>query len=538
MNGETAQAGAVPAPASRDRAGLLAGALPALPAIAVAVVILVVLGFDQGGYFPTTFMAAGAVAFLALGLLVLITEPARQWTIAAPALVALGSLAAYAAWAGLSSTWSTAADTPLLDMQRGMLYVALFGLALLAADSGRNTRLLIWGVLAAAFVVVGAGVLSRLQPDVLAGTKDPFTKMVGAYRLGYPLEYWNAFGGLAAIAGVLALGLAADRRARAVLRAVAAGGAVILLVALYLSLSRGAWLAFIVALVALVLLTPGRGSLLVVLAVVGAAVGLAVLRLRAYPALVTDPTAGGGQASQGDAFTPQLVGLALAATAGVGLLASDRWLPASKRRARELRTPASLAAAVLVVLVLVGGFAAVGGHRVGDFVDRQYQDFMNPTTDPTGLVGTQRVLSVKGQRSATYRVALNAFSAHPLRGEGAGSFEVRWTRTRKLDLKFRDAHSLPLETLGELGAIGMLLLLSLFGAVAVGARRCLRGRGSINRAEAAAVTAAFLAWLAHASVDWDWEMPAVTGTGLVLSAALFQRGRRRRSRVATPAAST
>jgi hypothetical protein len=44
------------------------------------------------------------------------------------------------------------------------------------------------------------------------------------------------------------------------------------------------------------------------------------------------------------------------------------------------------------------------------------------------------------------------------------------------------------------------------------------------------VTAAFAVWLGHACVDWDWEMPALTGTAIVLSAALFQRGRRRRSR--------
>jgi O-antigen ligase len=536
MNRETAHAGPVAAPGSRQAAALLAGAVPALPAIAVIVVILVVLGFDSGGYFPSTFMAAGAVAFLALAVLVL-AQPVRGRAIATPALVAVGSLAGYAAWVGLSSAWSTASDTPLLEMQRAMLYVALFGLALLAADSGRNARWLVWGVLAAAFAVVGAGVLSRLQPDVLAGTKDDFTNMLGAYRLGWPLAYWNAFGALAAIAAVLAIGLAADRRARAVLRGLACGGAVILLVGLYLSLSRGAWLAFILGLVVLIVLTPGRGSLLVGLAVVGVAVGIAVLRLRAYPALVTDPTAGSGQAAQGDAFTPQLVVLALAAGAVQGVLASERFLPAFKRRALELRRPASVAAAVLAVVVLFGGYVAVGSGRVNHFVDRQWQDFMNPTTDPTGLIGTERVLSTKGQRSATYRVALDGFSAQPLRGEGAGSFEVRWMRTRDLNLTFHNAHSLPLETLGELGTVGLLLLLSLVGAVAVGARRCLRGRGSINRAEAAAVSAAFVVWLVHASVDWDWQMPAVTGTALVLSAALFQRGRRRRSRATAPATS-
>ncbi len=43
------------------------------------------------------------------------------------------------------------------------------------------------------------------------------------------------------------------------------------------------------------------------------------------------------------------------------------------------------------------------------------------------------------------------------------------------------------------------------------------------------MTAAFAVWFGHACVDWDWEMPALTGTAIVLCGALFQRGRRRRS---------
>jgi hypothetical protein len=33
----------------------------------------------------------------------------------------------------------------------------------------------------------------------------------------------------------------------------------------------------------------------------------------------------------------------------------------------------------------------------------------------------------------------------------------------------------------------------------------------------------------HAAVDWDWQVPALTGTALVLAAALFPEGRRRRT---------
>jgi hypothetical protein len=74
------------------------------------------------------------------------------------------------------------------------------------------------------------------------------------------------------------------------------------------------------------------------------------------------------------------------------------------------------------------------------------------------------------------------------------------------------------------------LLLAFFAAVAAAARRALAGKGAMRPAEAAAVLAACVVWLAHACVDWDWEMPGLTGPAFVLSATLFQRGRRRRSR--------
>ena len=38
---------------------------------------------------------------------------------------------------------------------------------------------------------------------------------------------------------------------------------------------------------------------------------------------------------------------------------------------------------------------------------------------------------------------------------------------------------------------------------------------------AAGLIAALAAWTLHAGLDWDWEMPAVTLTALLLAAALI-----------------
>jgi len=518
-----------------------ARAWPALPATAVVVFVLLRLGFDQGGYFPAAFTSAGAIAFIALA--VLVVRPAQE-RLSTPALIAIGALAAFACWIGLSRAWSVVPDVPLLDMKRAMLYLALFGLGLLAADSGRHARVLVWSVLGVIVVLAGAGLLSRLQPDVVPTTLD--ASRATFYRLDYPLAYWNTFGAVASLGAVLALGLAADARANAILRAAAAGATVLLVVAMYLSLSRGAWLALILGVVVLVVIAPNRGSLLLTLLVAGGAAAIAIIRLRHFPALVLDPKTGSGQLAQGNAYTRELLALVLLAAGAQAALAAVRVASVPEHQMQAIRRIALIGGAVVVVGAAVAGYAARGDEAEGGvtaavndangWLDRQWRDFMDPTTVP-GL-GLSRLTTAKGSRSDPYRVALAGFKEHPLIGGGAGSFEVRYARDRRIDQKARDAHSLPLETLSELGAVGMLLLIAFLGALVATAGRAIRGKGAIRPAEAAAVAAAFTVWVGHACVDWDWEMPALTGTAVVLSASLFQRGRRRRSRRATRHAAT
>ncbi len=534
MQPDTAHAGGAPPGTGAPAATLLRRAWPAVPAMAIAMVILLRLAFDQGGYFPAAYTSAGAIAFIALAVFLVRPGPGRA-RLSTHALVAVGALAAFAGWTGLSRAWSVMPDVAMLDMRRAMLYLALFGLALLAAHGARNTRLLVWSVLAVIVVIAGAGLLSRLQPDLVASSSDALFALL--YRLDHPLRYWNAFGALASLGTVLAVGLAADARAAVVLRAAAAGAATLLAVAMYLSLSRGAWLALVVGLAALVILAPHRGAPALSLVITGGATTLAILRLRGYPALVEDPNAGSGQAAQGTAFTRELIVLVLLAAGAQAALAWAGTKPLLVSQIRTIRRSALIAVGAVLLVAAVATYTVQGDAAEGsvtaavndtnDWLDRQWQDFLNPATVPGA--GTDRLTSAEGSRSEAYRVAIDGFEAQPLLGEGAGSYEVRHARDRKIDEKIRDAHSLALQTLSELGAVGLLLLLGFIGAVAAAARRALAGKGALRPAEAAAVSAACVVWLAHASVDWDWEMPALTGTAFVLCATLFERGRRRRS---------
>jgi hypothetical protein len=525
-----------PRPEARRRRSAVTRALPSALCGAAAVAILVWLAWRTGGYFPAEHLLAGGIAFAVAGVLLVLRRP--HYLVASEALLALGALAAFAGWIGLSRVWSENPITAMEDFDRALAYVGIFGLGLLAAGSGRLARILLWALFAAIVAVAVGALVSRLHPDLIA--TSPTGLNPDPYRLSYPLGYWNALGAWAAMGLVLAVALAADRSAWAGLRALAAGAAVPVGAALYLSLSRGAWAALAAGALVLVLFAPRRRPLVTSAAITGGAIALAIVLLAGEPALVDDPALGDGQQAAGDRVTPLLALLALAAAVVQGAVAAARVprdLAPAWRSLRRLARAAAPWAAGAVVLVAIGAYlvkadaidrrasAAVVDAR--DFVDRQWDEFMAAGAGPGS--GRERLSSVRGTRSDLYGVALDGFAASPFIGEGAGSFEYRWIRDREVTEKVRDAHSLYLETLSELGLVGLAALALFLATVAAAALRARLRPRALSRAQAAGATAAFAVWAVHAGVDWDWQMPALTGMALVLAATLFPLGRRSRA---------
>jgi len=120
-----------------------------------------------------------------------------------------------------------------------------------------------------------------------------------------------------------------------------------------------------------------------------------------------------------------------------------------------------------------------------------------------------------GQNRPLYwHVAWREWERNRTLGSGAGTFDRYWLHYRTVSSFARDAHSLYLETLAELGPIGLALLL----VALVIPLLALRGRRDPLLATAAA---AYVAFLVHAGVDWDWELPAVTLAGLACGSAML-----------------
>ena len=86
---------------------------------------------------------------------------------------------------------------------------------------------------------------------------------------------------------------------------------------------------------------------------------------------------------------------------------------------------------------------------------------------------------------------------------------------RTTGLKVKNAHNLYLETLADLGPVGLLLLVAGLAAPLVAGMRA--------REEALVPVAfgGFAAYLLHAGADWDWQMTAVTLTALTCAVGML-----------------
>jgi hypothetical protein len=172
----------------------------------------------------------------------------------------------------------------------------------------------------------------------------------------------------------------------------------------------------------------------------------------------------------------------------------------------------AIAAAVLVVVAIAAGVP-------GELSDR-WEEFKQPV-DPGG--GAARLESSAGNgRYQAWQSALDANATDPLVGIGPGTFEYWWAREGTVPLFLRDAHSLYLETLAELGIVGLALLLGLLGTVVVTGLRLVRSAlDQRRRAYAAAALAAAGIFLVAAAYDWIWDLPVLAIVFLLLAASIL-----------------
>jgi hypothetical protein len=477
--------------------------------------LVVYLGLEGGGYDPLVHDQVGLLAWwalLAAGLVGAVPRrrPGRF------AWLALGLLAAFVVWTGLSLTWTESVDRTSADLARVAGYLGIFGLAVFSRGP-RESQRAIAAVGAGIAVVALVGLLSRLHPAWLPAGAEA-AALIEPERLSYPLNYWNGLAGLIAIGLPLMLQLATCARS-ALARALAAAALPAMALTLFFTLSRGGIAAAILALAIFVALSSDRLPKLLTLLVAG--VGAAVLIVAADS---RDALQHGALNATAKDQGSELLWLALAVCLLVGLVAAAsasgrvaRWRPGWTRVSRRGSVLATVVASVALLLVAVA-LGAPG--RISSGWD-EFKGGEGPGS------GSGRLGSVAGQnRYQLWSAALRENETKPLTGTGSGSFEFWWNRDGSTAETVRDTHSLYMQTLGELGIVGLALIVAFLVALFVAGGRRLLAAASRSRPQLAAALAGVAAFCITAVFDWMWQIPVLAVVALLLASILVGAGRR------------
>ncbi|HET9163825.1 MAG TPA: O-antigen ligase family protein [Solirubrobacterales bacterium] len=477
--------------------------------------LVVYLGLKGGGYDPLVHDQVGiAVWWVLLAATFAGALPRRR--LSPLAWLALGLLAAFVGWTALSLSWTESVERTSADLARVAGYLGVFALALLSRGS-RGARRTVAAVGAGIAVVAIVGLLSRLHPSWFPEGEQtarflPSTRE----RLAYPLNYWNALAALVAIGLPLILQQATEARA-VVLRSVAAAAIPAMALTAFLTLSRGGIAAAAIALAVYLVLAPDRLPKLLTVAVSGA--GAAILIAAADQ---RDALREGLLTSTARAQGSEMLAIVAVVCIGVALgeAALSLWIGEKRRPAwtvpsrRTSATVASGAAAALAIMLIVAG--APGR------VSNAWSDFKG---DGSPGQGTARLNSVSGEgRYQYWRSAVEESRTRPLTGTGSGTFEFWWDRNGNRPGTIRDTHSLYMQTLGELGLVGLALLAGFLLSVVIGGGRATVRAVRSRRGQLAAAAAGCVAFCVTASFDWMWQIPVLPVATLLLAAVLVSAG--------------
>ncbi|HKJ35977.1 MAG TPA: O-antigen ligase family protein [Solirubrobacterales bacterium] len=452
----------------------------------------------QGAFFGTV-MYPGSVFLYATLILALVALPfyVRAGGPHEGALLAMASLAL---WTVVSIAWTPARDQALDDAFRTFAYVAAMLSGLWLASLLRHRMLL------AAVPLLAAGAITAVVTAIVVLGSDPGAVADSEGTLDYPFGYRNANAGFFVMAGVVALAVASHGRWPLWARSASTGLVSLCFALALISQSRGATLAAIAAIVVLLVVSAERLRTLVMLTA-------AVVPVIVAGGTLLEPfDVAEDAALLGDALDAAVIAALLSAAAAAVLAALlIRFGPSFSPR---VNLPSPPRWALIAAGVVTAGLLALGAVAASDRLESAAEG----EAGYTEVDGSRLTYTGGLNRSDFWRVAVDQFERQPILGEGAGSFRSDYLRDRTADELPRDAHGIPFELGGELGAPGLLLFGGSILLLVVAGYRSRR-LGPAAAALSAAAAAGLTAYLIQGAVDWSWSFPALTAPALALAAA-------------------
>lgn len=434
---------------------------------------------------------------VALGLWPRVRTPLSAWVVG-------GLLGAFALLCIASITWGASSAEGITEFNRVALYIGAFTAVVVAtgpSSAARWSDALAIGISAIAGIALVSRFFPGLFPERGIAEYLPGTET----RLTFPIDYWNGLGVFLGL-GVPLLVRAAVTASRPVWRGAALVPLPAIAAAIYLTSSRSAVLATAMGITVLAALTEHRWRVVGVLGVAAAGAAGTVAVLLDRDALVDGPVGSPQAITEGRSAAVLVAAICIVTGAGYGLV---------YRLLGGRLSPRPAFGWAMIGLLVIGVAAATAAASP---LDRLEELRESPSTSGVSQDDFARSHLLSGGSSGRWQfwqVAIDAFQTRPLTGRGAGTYEAWWAQNATFDHFVRDAHSLYLEVLAELGIAGLVLLLGAFtAALAAGVSR-LRLRHGEARVTTAALTASFTTFATAAAVDWLWEIPAVTLVAMV-----------------------
>lgn len=465
---------------------------------AVGLGTFVVWAWHDGGFAPEEWLPGGLL------LLALVSTAASS----AEVRGRLGSrrlplllFGGYVAWSYLSLSWAQVPGDALDGANRTLVYWLAFALFVGLGISERigGALVLAWGV-----AVATLGLVALAQAATATSTAGHF--VLG--RLAAPISYPDGDAALFLMACLPLLVLSSRREGHPAARVAAGTGGAVLADLAVLCQSRGSLVALPCALVLYLVVTRNRLRALLPLILAGVAVAPAVPSLlHVYSAVVTDS----GRAVAVSHAATWIGGSAALAAAEFGCLA---YLDARVRIPVKGRIFIGRSVVAVTVVALAAVAIVISAHHPLKHAERAWRDF---TTNKKAAPTTLHFASGLGtSRYDVWRIALGQFAAHPVTGVGSDNYIVGYLEHRRTHEVSRYPESVELRALSETGVVGAALFFGFLGlALWCGARAVRR---SPSPGTALACFVGFGYWLSHSSIDWFWEIPALTGPALALLA--------------------
>ncbi len=518
-----------------------------LPTLAVAGLVCFITFYAKGGLnlesMTTTEMVltllAAAVAATAVAF-----APPRAGVYGA---WSLAMLLAFASLTALSVVWSVQPDDSWHDAGRMLAYSGVFGAVLaLARLAPQRWPALLGGLALAAVVVCAYALLTKVFPGALAPS-------VNYARLEEPYGYWNAIGLTAAMGAICCMWLGSRRAGHALLSALAYPAMGLLLLTLVLAYSRGSLAAFAVGVALWFCIVPLRLRGAAVLVIGGIGAGAVGAWDFSRHALSTEGVALPERSAAGHQLGVLVVAMLVLLTL-VGIAIGF----ASARKAPSLVLRRRVGALLLGLIVLaVIAFAGALAHSHRGFtgsISHAFNALTNPNAKPPPNT-PGRLTAVASVRARYWKEALQVFEAHPALGVGAEGYATAHLQYRHETLNVRHAHGFIVQTLADLGLVGLVISLALLLTWMAAAGRATHpfnrrwsswstwlsvrqgtrpgwlrvGEGDLalytpERIGLLSMLCLVVVFGVHSLIDWTWYVPGAACVALMCAGWLAGRG--------------